>query len=742
MSLPLTSPSARRSPTQRSRPTPSARVSRSYPELELPLPPHLAALLPLVFIQRDPHLRIVAADLHSPTLCASLPRHTGPAISRHLRWYMERMLDGSVDFAWLSGLELHWRPHLLPVFTPSAQRRLRAMGLLDTSTTLSPIDLVGKTITNVHDLTALLGMLTPGPTPTHASATLDLDLQADIPTDRKRLTSRPFPLEAREKWRPDPLTPVTFVFSDQISIHHTDGRFAWLVHLLATNAPAALIPPGAPIVQFTDISDRFGNPALASVAHALRDAVQSAAAMTVQDEISDIAFRISRATRNRSRTTSQITLRYGCDGTTRSLDDVAELFKITRQSIFRQISIARSLCSKSDFAPALRRLAAALDENAGRPVEAVERALRPLLGPNQSLLGALQFAKDFFGISPSTPLYSARTAGSTALRKYVGKAAAHRNVGLVDALRERFVATGLCYTVDALAAVDPSSTTASSTGALLDAVNADPTIAWLGPDRRWLVWLHLDSPLVRALLQIAHTAHPYPVPISAAADGLRACLDRVQAGPQPPIQLLRASVALLAPAAGLTLQPDAIVLHDQANPRGHLTRWQLPIYECLVTLGGFASPEALCRTVPTLAGLSGQDLADRLESLSFVQSAPPGYLLRGWPHPSADAIVDAPASDRRPYRVDGSVVHCYLTNSASQRVKPAGRLVYLPTPLPDLIEGPFKHAESLWPDINVKNGRVHRLSPVATALGVHAGGRFHLEIDLVKRHYRVLLGTQ
>lgn len=661
--------------------------------------------------------------------------HTRQAISRHLRVYLERLLDGSLDSAWLSGLEVHWQPHLLPVFTPSAQRRLRAMGLLDTTATLSPGDLVGKTITNVHDLSALLGILSPAQPAHQQPSALELDLQAQLPLGRKRLQAKPFPLEAPEKWRPDPLAPVTFAFSDQIAVHHTDGRFAWLIHLLAKHGPSPLFPPGDPVVQFSDISDRFSSPALAAVAHALRAAVHAAASMSVQDEIADIASRISRATRNRSRTASQIALRYGSDGTSRSLDDLADLFGITRQAVYKQITIARSLCSKSDFAPALRRLAAAVDDQAGRAIEVVERDLRRLLGPTQSLVGALQFAKDFFGIVPATPLYSARPAGSRTLRKYVGEAAAHRNVCVLDALRDRFSQDGLCYGSDAIPAVASSSDAASSSATLVDAVSADPSIAWLGPDRRWLLWLHLDSPLVRALLQIAHVAHPRPVSIAAAANGLRGLLDLNPSSVQPPIELLRAAVVLLAPTAGLSLQPESIFLPAGADPISHIAPAQTPIYEYLVEMGGFAGSDAIRRALPLLAELSSVDLDQRVSSCCFVARYASGYLLTGWEPPAAtaDAIEPAPAS----YRVEGPLVHCCLTNSAAQRVKPAQRLVYLPAPLPDLIDGVFSHADRLWPDITVRNGRIHRLSPIATALGIPPGGRFHLQMDLAERLFRV-----
>lgn len=690
-------------------------------------------------MQQDPALRIAAADLQSAALCASLPMHTGRAIARHLRAYLERMLDGAVNFTWLSGLQLQWEPHLLPVFTPSAQRRLRAIGLLDTAATLSPIDLVGKTLTNVHDLTAMLGMLSPGPSPHQQSSPLELDLQAPLPLPRKRLQAKPFPLEASEKWRPDPLTPVTFVFSEHIRVAHTDARFAWLIHLLAKHAPSALVPPGAPVIHFPDICDRFGSPTLSAVAYALRDAVHSAAAMTVQEEISDVATRISRATRNRSRTTSQLTLRYGSDGTPRSLNDVAELFGITRQSIFNQLNIARSLCSKGDYVPALRRLADAVDERTGRTIESVERDLRPLLGPTQSLVGALQFAKDFFGIVPSTPLYSARPAGSPALRKYVGEAAALSSVGVLAALRDRFNSEGLCYVSDALASIHPGPDSPSATDALFDAVSADPSVVWLGPDRRWLLWLHPQSPLILTLLQVTHVAHPHPLSFADAADALRALLDRTSAPVQPSTELLRAAVPLLSHPAGLNLQPDAVLVSASADPVSHIPSKQRPIYECLVRLGGFARPEDFRRAIPALSDVSLADLDQRITSCCFVAPSPPGYLLRGWPHP--DVHAHAPDSASRSYRVDGSTVHCYLTNSAAQRVRPADRLVYLPAPLPDLIDGVFAHGDRLWPDITVRDGRIHRLSPIATALGIPPGGRFHLVFDLADRQFRIPVDT-
>lgn len=661
--------------------------------------------------------------------------HTGQAIGRHLRAYLHRVLDRSVDFTWLSGLELHWQPHLMSLFSPTAQRRLRAIGLLDTAATLSPFDLLGKSITNVHDLTVLLGVLTPRPTRQYFSPPLELDLQSQVLLSDERLQYRPFPLEASEKWRPDPLTPVTFVFSPEISIHHTDGRFAWLIHLLATHAPATLVPPGAPFVHFPDIDDGFGSPALASVAHALRHAVHSAADMNVQEEINDIASRVSRATRNRSRTTTQICLRYGSDGTPRSLDDVAELFAISRQSVFTQINIARSLCSKSDFAPALRRLAQALDAHAGRPIDAVEHDLRPLLGPTQRLVPALQFAKDFFGIVPTTPLYSALPPGARTLRKYLGEAAAHTNRGVIAALRDRFRSDGLCYAADAIAAVPPGSNHASPSSALLDAVTHDPSIVWLGPDQRWLLFVNPVSPLVRGLVQIAHVAHPHPVSIASAADGLRVLLDRNPASVQPSIELLRDAVRLLAPTAGLSLQPDSLILPAAPDPLSHITAAQRRIYECLVLHGGYAVPDVIRGAISSLSNASAAMIDQRVSSCCFVSPAPPGYLLRGWPHPAS--APDAIDPDQQPYRIAVPLVHCYLNNSAAQRVKQADRLVYLPSPLPDLIRGVFEHADHLWPDITVRNGRIHRLSSIATALGIPPGGRFHLEIDLERRQFRV-----
>lgn len=649
--------------------------------------------------------------------------------------FLERVLDRSVTSDWISTLRVHWQPHMLSAFSSSAQRRLRKLGLLEEHAPFSPADLVGNAVTSVNDLTVLLCLATQSEQTTPHSDPFVIKLASTPVHQRKRAQAKPIELHAPQKWRPDPFTPFALVFDGGVRINHTDSRYSWWIHLLLRHGPAHSHGNEIPAETFLQ-SCRDHDERLIPLASNLLRSVNAARSMTVQEEIEDFAAIISRANRNRSATASMITMRFGCDGTFRSLDDCASAFGVTRQAIFNSIATARSLCSSTDYCPALRSLVRSVDELSGRSLAAAQDELRPLLGSSQSLQGALHFAKEFLGLSPRTTVYSATPSGSRSRARFLGKDSAKRSLALFAPIRSAIVTSGLAYTADAISALSPGSADSVGLHELQDAIAHDPSIVFLGHERRWLVWTDPQSPLLQALLQVCHVAHPFPLPVSEAAQALRAHLDAVSATVHPPISLLREAVLLLHSKAGLAIENDDLVLPSTARPLELVPQAQRPIYQHLVDSGGYADFEDLTLTIPTLGGLSQSAQRDRLASCTFLHASGPGYRLIGWPDPLRKPRLSQASPS---YRVDESLVQVVVTNSAAQRVKASARLIYLPSPLDTLIEGEFEHHDRRWPSITISNGRVRRLSPVASALGVMDGEPFKLHVDLDRLNYRVEL---
>lgn len=721
-------------------------MSRSYTELAFPWPAAVARAIPFAFVDLQRNIEIHAADLSSAEFCAALDADVRASITRSFERRLEEVLADLPKHPWVADLVFLWTPDRIAHFSSAAQKRLAAAGLLAFEGPVQATKLLPSCVRTVADLVALLEVLQEPAAARSLPALERLSIGTSLPSARKRIQTNAQKLVAPQKWRPDPTSPLTLSFAGGVDIHHDDPRFSWWIHLLVSSAPPSVeIRRTLPAEAFLDAVEQDAAPHLAAVARSLRAGVAAAVAVTVQQEVEDIALAVGRACRDRARTATQISHRYGVDGKVRSLEDCASIYGVSRQTIFMQIQLSRALCPKSAFAPALRSVVTAVERNAGRPLDVVESELRQVLGPTISLTGALQFADDFLGLRPATHVHRMdialeefRPPGATH-RRFVGPSAANRAHSLVWELQARLRASGFALVNDVLAASwsTESREPPATRQQLDDALASSRSIEWLDADQQWLVWNGDASPVVQALRQLVTIAHPYPLTLDVASMALRAFLDASSAAVHPPAATLRAAIPDLLAAAGATMRRETIVLREGEDATPRLPTTEKHVYDALATLGGYATWDALRSTCKAARGRSTPDFAALLRGCYFVAPWGPGFKLVGWPDPAPQLVSTSPVGPQRPYTIDGAILRITLTQSSAERVPSADRLLYLPRPLDTLVEGSFTDADLRWPDIKITNGRLYRVAQLAQALGVPDGGTFDLEINLERRSYRL-----
>ncbi len=719
-------------------PRPSLRVSRSYAELELPLPIALATTLPVVFVEPESSMQIYARDLSSSIFCAALPGPITDSIPRYISFYLTRVLDGAENTEWLSLLVVPWRPYFLTLFSISAQRKMRAEGLTALEQDLPLLSLVNSCIRKVADFHALLAISERRGTFEEGSVPVQITLNEKLPFIRKRVQRRVVALEAPQKWRADPHNPFCLEYADGTKIEHTDPRYGWWIHLLANS-----IPQEGPLKrqlaaeEFLATCERDLPKPYKSISVTFRASVAAAEQMTVEQEISDLVAILGRATRDRSRTAEQLRLRFGTNGKLHSFGDLANVFGIARSQVSKQIELARNICPRNAYAPALRALVALIDTKPSRQIDASAAELRQLLGPNQSLEGALQFAREFLQL-PTRDVFRATPLGASTYDSFLDKEAALQTSAIMSKLNASTAQFGVAYADDLVCHRPNFRPTDNDRGYLEDAIANDATLDWLSSDQRWILWNTAQSPLAKALAQAMHVAYPHPLPVDDAANVLRATLDLGLSAVQPDLNTLRAAVNRLAEATGHSFDTEFVYLLGQGQPLTLMTDFECKIFSSLVEFDGFAKVSVLQQH----CGYQGQQTAkfiSRLYECTFLIRENSGYRLCGWPAPDPEQFTTAHSVSSRPrlYKISDALVEIIMKQSNAQRVNASTRMIYLPTPLDTLVEGDFADSTQRWPNINISKGRVRKLSSIAEALGVAPGRTFKLVLNLDNKQYLI-----
>ncbi len=557
----LTMPSTLASIPPSYRPVPTRRVSRPGIKLELPLQPSVAAALPLAFADPQAYLLIAASELASAAFCNSLSPHLRAALSSAVSLFLSQSLRSPQTSTWLSGLAAQWTPAAIGRFSPSSQKRLAARGLLTFTGPVSVTDLAPSCVSSARDLAALLTLLPQHsavePPPSH---TITIAASSRTPVSSTRTT----PTTPPPKWRPSVLSHWSVNHPVAGDIHHDDARFSWHLERLARSLPAATLAGGT--VTWSTLVRTAGNspqsPALQAI-RSLDDALTSAARLTVEDELAAIAASVSRATRDTHRTAMQIRMRFGFDGASRSLDDIASAYDLTRQTISKQVILCKALCPSHTHAPKLRSLVASVDAHAGRPLVVLESLFRDLLGPSQSLDGALDFAGEFLGLWPSNPIYRSSPRSYTPASKFVGHACAARSHLVLKSLLQLGRKYGLFSSEVALASASSSSSTQINLQDLHDAIATSPQFIFLDRAHEWIFWSHPRNPLASAIrnaTEVDNNVSAVPQPLVPVVE-FRS--EQGSTNTAPSDDVLRAVAPLLASISSSTSQrqPTQIPAH-------------------------------------------------------------------------------------------------------------------------------------------------------------------------------------
>lgn len=366
----------------------------SYGKLDLPIPASAAPSMPLIVVDAFTASSHTIAQLADPPLCAALPpelrKRIAVAITRHL----VAVLEGAAP-NWFTRLRVVLSPERMAGFTVPTQARLRAAGVPASSARAPLVPLVASGIRTVPDLVCLLAMAAPL-RPWRSSDWETVQTQrVTFHASRSTLSLSP-----PQRWRAPP-TSRAYRFANNAVVYDDDVRLAWWLHQIEAHAPAPGLasPPGGVVdgEACLAFAEQRGSDALVSIVRAARAVLLNAPTMTVGEEIASISSAAGRVLRDAGRGSALLALRYGAAGHAASLAYCAEVFGVSRETVSQQLRLCRSVCTTRTYAPATRALHGLVASH-GSVSCSPARAVARLLGPDQSVDGALLFAYEVLGL--------------------------------------------------------------------------------------------------------------------------------------------------------------------------------------------------------------------------------------------------------------------------------------------------------------------------------------------------------
>jgi hypothetical protein len=442
------------------------------------------------------------------------------------------------------------------------------------------------------------------------------------------------------------------------------------------------------------------------------DALTNRGQVTVRREIERLADLASHRTREPTRTTQIILMRYCGKDAPRSFEQCAAVFGGARQSIAAVVDQARRACGASTDAPALDRLLALAQLQEGRPYDLVEADLRSLLGEQQSLAGAILFAKDFL----DRPVSLKKLVYADTKRLLPIPVLAGRNsptiIRLIEAIDQSCKSVGVASAAECCHVVSQATRDYVKSEMFRDAVEANPRLVWIEGFSDVAMTTSISNPICRVFMRCMAVAAGRPVALRELIDAARRGLNTLKREP------FSVSEAVLV--AVFKQLADIYGVHEDAG-----------------------------EYVASLPPVPGPDLfsARELELVADCSISPPEDLPLDFLVPCHDGkrrlIGQPPESlDVVPLEQSGKLKACTvikltLRQSSAKVARPSNRIVYLPSKFAAVICGPFRHRWKRWRDIHARENRLLGLAPVLTGLGLPDGSNFEIEFDVQERTYEL-----
>ncbi|HJV96612.1 MAG TPA: hypothetical protein VJ608_11275 [Albitalea sp.] len=327
-----------------------------------------------------------------------------------------------------------------------------------------------------------------------------------------------------------------------------DPRFGSLLEDLLTGCGSA----AGNLDRLVSAARMKGTPVARRAAEGLIAAMGDAEALMVGAEMEAIALASLGHSWDPRRSADMVLSRFGTDGQDRSLQQVGDLFGVSRQTVCSTIQLALSACPRSAYAPATRQLVDVVRTLACRTRAEIEEAARPLLGTDQSLEGALRFAYAFLALA--CPLSGQR---DLSVEKRRGMPAAAQDMPRATVLafaRATVGAVGACHWSTVVALVGEELPGTVNRGLYESAIDGHPHAIWLDRSRGWATFADVPWPVLDQVLRGAKGRHSNKATVPSIthliAEHLRG---RTELDPDnqlldviPPLRILIAAVTLRA----------------------------------------------------------------------------------------------------------------------------------------------------------------------------------------------------
>jgi hypothetical protein len=346
---------------------------------------------------------------------------------------------------------------------------------------------------------------------------------------------------------------------------------------------------------------------------------------------------LSRLSRNRARAATILKARYGVGQPAESLEQVGHAFGLTRQGVLKSVGVSRQLCPQDTYVPALREMMSRLNAHRPGTYSTAESDLRELLGPGQSLEGAIRFSEDFLDLSSThqvTAKFGLVSKERVPIKRIgngltvLGNAPNDRFKGLLRVSRIIARRAGACHWSDAVEAANNESASVCTRVDFHELVSELPTTHLLDESMDW-IWF--PDARRNYMLDSAHLifegANPHPISIQNIADGLSRRFHSLQHR-MPPLALLYKLLIASQIAVG---PPDRMLLGPKVN-RSRRNAVENTLHAYLRMNDGYAdrldAMSHLCRC----CGVTDKRASDIIDRCSFITSTNyEDIYLRGWP---------------------------------------------------------------------------------------------------------------
>jgi hypothetical protein len=698
------------------RPAPK-RETLTFGDIALPMSAELAAALEFEIDCRSAPLELQPHELADPLVCASLGHHQRRGIAKAvLRELDRRLRDSDFKPTWLNR-EIHWSLDILAKLRGPGKRALRRAGCIR-QFGLQPLTvLIRAAGLDPLSFAALLRFSVPnGPS---SRATTVVVTRDDCSRCKQTEQSSPAKTEITAP-------PCTIKLLPEIEISTHDPRFGRQLQRVIEARTRLLDEMITPMLASTAASAEFDDGGTGM--RELTRALQAASVMAVEDEIRALAAAGAANTREAERTTDMVCMRYGVTTKPHSLAKVATAFGCTKQSV--QVLIQRCIPAADvlAYAPALRRLVECAQRHSGRPLIVVERELRSQLGATQSLAGAVDFAKDFLGLSLGHATDTRTTPAELAVLKEDNKgnaAAIAKEINRSIRLTGFAVASSVCH------AVAQAKEVFVPQRHYEDLVEAMPSLLWVQRDLGVATSATATNPIRALLLRCLLVGEPHGVAEHELVDAIRRAVLRRTTLPSPVTDAhIALGVRVLAPQLHITNEQDGYRLSQLPPETARFTALERCLQERMRAAGGYISAaEALKALEMTRLD---QAAAFLMTTDFVVPMLPAGYRLIGNPIASS-TLQDVALGHGAPVTLQGRLVTLDVAQSGQTKVAPHARVIYMPVALAPAVTGVFLHHLARWSAVEARANRLRGLSALVAALGVRPQQKFRITFDLKAR---------